>query len=140
MAKAPHAVVVETGDGRWHALATTADFDEGRVTNAASISGIREVHGITALSLVDFMADAGGDFLKGDVGDLADIEAIVASVVERHGRVDVLVNNAGVTKSLGFFDVTEADWDRIHRVNAKGLFFCMVRAKGRIRMPAASAE
>jgi hypothetical protein len=55
MAKAPHAVVVETGDGRWHALATTADFEEGRVTNAANIAGIREVHGITALSLVDFM-------------------------------------------------------------------------------------
>ena len=71
------------------------------------------------------MADAGGAFVKGDVGDLGDIEAIVASVMERHGRVDVLVNNAGVTKSLGFFDVTEADWDRIYRVNAKGLFFCM---------------
>jgi NAD(P)-dependent dehydrogenase (short-subunit alcohol dehydrogenase family) len=71
------------------------------------------------------MADAGGGFLEGDVGDLGDIEAIVGSVMERHGRVDVLVNNAGVTKSLGFFDVTEADWDRIHRVNAKGLFFCM---------------
>ena len=71
------------------------------------------------------MADAAGDFIKGDVGDLGDIEAIVATVLERHGRVDVLVNNAGVTKSLGFFDVTEADWDRIYRVNAKGLFFCM---------------
>jgi NAD(P)-dependent dehydrogenase (short-subunit alcohol dehydrogenase family) len=71
------------------------------------------------------MADAGGEFVKGDVGDLSDVEAVVATVMERHGRVDVLVNNAGVTKSLGFFDVTEADWDRIYRVNAKGLFFCM---------------
>jgi NAD(P)-dependent dehydrogenase (short-subunit alcohol dehydrogenase family) len=71
------------------------------------------------------MAEAGGEFLEGDVGDLGDIEGIVAAVTERHGRVDVLVNNAGVTKSLGFFDVTEADWDRIYRVNAKGLFFCM---------------
>jgi NAD(P)-dependent dehydrogenase (short-subunit alcohol dehydrogenase family) len=71
------------------------------------------------------MAEAGGEFLKGDVGELGDIEAVVAAVTERHGRVDVMVNNAGVTKSLGFFDVTEADWDRIYRVNAKGLFFCM---------------
>src|SRR3954469_11412290 len=47
MAKAPHAVVVLIGDGRWHALATTADFDEGRVVNAANIAGIQEVHGIT---------------------------------------------------------------------------------------------
>jgi NAD(P)-dependent dehydrogenase (short-subunit alcohol dehydrogenase family) len=71
------------------------------------------------------MAEAGGDFVKGDVGDVGDIEAVVAAVIERHARVDVLVNNAGVTKSLGFFDVSEADWDRIYRVNAKGLFFCM---------------
>src|SRR5205823_11940633 len=54
-----------------------------------------------------------------------EIETVVAAVVDRHARVDVLVNNAGVTKSLGFFDVTEADWDRIYRVNARGLFFCM---------------
>ncbi|MPY91681.1 MAG: glucose 1-dehydrogenase [Acidimicrobiia bacterium] len=71
------------------------------------------------------MASADGDFISCDVGDIAETEAVVASVVERHGRVDVLVNNAGVTKSLGFFDVAEADWDRIYRVNAKGLFFCM---------------
>jgi NAD(P)-dependent dehydrogenase (short-subunit alcohol dehydrogenase family) len=71
------------------------------------------------------MAEAGGAFVKGDVGDLGDIEAVVAAVLQRHGHVDVLVNNAGVTKSLGFFDVTEADWDRIYRVNARGLFFCM---------------
>jgi NAD(P)-dependent dehydrogenase (short-subunit alcohol dehydrogenase family) len=71
------------------------------------------------------MALAQGEFVTGDVGDVGEMEAVVASVVERHGRVDVLVNNAGITKSLGFFDVTEADWDRIYRVNARGLFFCM---------------
>ena len=86
------------------------------------------------------MADAGGDFIEGDVGELGDIEGVVASVIERHGRIDVLVNNAGVTKSLGFFDVTDADWDRIYRVNAKGLFFFMqavarsMRDRGRGRI------
>src|SRR4051794_40977413 len=55
MAKAPHAAGVETGDGRGHALATGADFEEGRVPNPANIAGIREVHGITALDWVDVM-------------------------------------------------------------------------------------
>jgi NAD(P)-dependent dehydrogenase (short-subunit alcohol dehydrogenase family) len=73
----------------------------------------------------DTMEKAGGTFVRCDVGDLAAIEALVNTAVEEFGRIDFLVNNAGVTKSLGFFDVTEADWDRIYRVNAKGLFFCM---------------
>jgi NAD(P)-dependent dehydrogenase (short-subunit alcohol dehydrogenase family) len=70
-------------------------------------------------------AGGGGSYVRCDVGDLAAIEAYVNTAVERHGRIDAVVNNAGVTKSLGFFDVTEADWDRINRVNNKGLFFCM---------------
>ena len=39
-----------------------------------------------------------------------------------------IVNNAGVTRYAYIMDLTEADWDRIHRVNAKGVFFCLQRA------------
>ena len=61
-------------------------------------------------------------------------EAMVAAAKERMGRVDILVNNAGVTRYLNIMDVEEEDWDRIHRVNAKGAFFCMQRvAKELIR-------
>jgi NAD(P)-dependent dehydrogenase (short-subunit alcohol dehydrogenase family) len=41
------------------------------------------------------------------------------------GRIDILVNNAGVTRRADIMELTEADWDRIHRVNAKGVFFCL---------------
>ena len=44
--------------------------------------------------------------------------------VEAFGRIDILMNNAGVNKQLNFFEVTERDWDWIHSINAKGLFFC----------------
>ncbi len=74
------------------------------------------------------MAAAGGTYIPCDVGDVSASAALVAATVEAHGRVDVLVNNAGVTKSLGFFDVTEADWDRIFAINARGLFFLMQAA------------
>jgi NAD(P)-dependent dehydrogenase (short-subunit alcohol dehydrogenase family) len=65
--------------------------------------------------------------LTADVGDLSQIDTMVRQVAERCGRIDVLVNNAGVTRRASIMDLTEADWDRIVRVNAKGVFFCLQR-------------
>jgi NAD(P)-dependent dehydrogenase (short-subunit alcohol dehydrogenase family) len=65
--------------------------------------------------------------LAADVGELASIDQMVSRVVETFGRVDVLVNNAGVTRRAYIMDLTEADWDRIMRVNGKGVFFCLQR-------------
>jgi NAD(P)-dependent dehydrogenase (short-subunit alcohol dehydrogenase family) len=69
--------------------------------------------------------DRRGLFIRTDMSKLSDINALVAKTVETFGQIDILMNNAGVTKKLDFFEVTEADWDWIHSVNAKGLFFCM---------------
>ena len=66
-------------------------------------------------------------FLQTDVGDLAAIDAMVTQVMATFGRVDVLVNNAGVTRRAYIMDLTEGDWDRIMGVNAKGVFFCLQR-------------
>ena len=38
------------------------------------------------------------------------------------GSLDIIVNNAGVTRAADIMELTEDDWDRIHRVNAKGIF------------------
>jgi NAD(P)-dependent dehydrogenase (short-subunit alcohol dehydrogenase family) len=65
--------------------------------------------------------------LDADVGDLAAIDTMVTRVVDAFGAVDVLVNNAGVTRRAYIMDLTEADWDRIMRVNGKGVFFCLQR-------------
>ena len=62
-----------------------------------------------------------------DMSSVADINALVDKTIATFGRVDILINNAGVTKSLGFFDVTEADWDWMYSINARVLFFCMQR-------------
>jgi NAD(P)-dependent dehydrogenase (short-subunit alcohol dehydrogenase family) len=66
--------------------------------------------------------------IEADCGDVASIDAMVARAVAEFGRLDVIVNNAGVTRYSYIMDLTEADWDRIHRVNAKGVFFCLQRA------------
>lgn len=65
--------------------------------------------------------------VRADVGDLQDIDRMVRQAVDRFGQIDILVNNAGVTRRADIMEVTEEDWDRIHRVNAKGVFFCLQR-------------
>jgi NAD(P)-dependent dehydrogenase (short-subunit alcohol dehydrogenase family) len=66
--------------------------------------------------------------VEADCGDVASIDAMVTRAVADLGRLDIIVNNAGVTRYAYIMDLTEADWDRIHRVNSKGVFFCLQRA------------
>ena len=65
--------------------------------------------------------------VQADVGNVKDIDRMVEATVGAFGRLDVIVNNAGVTRRADIMDLTEEDWDRIHRVNAKGVFFCLQR-------------
>jgi len=59
-----------------------------------------------------------------DVTQQSQVEAMVQQVVGTFGRLDVFFNNAGVIKIHDFLDITEADWDWIMDVNAKGVFLC----------------
>lgn len=65
--------------------------------------------------------------VQADVGNLQEIDRMVQEALAAFGQIDILVNNAGVTRRADVMDITEADWDRIHRVNAKGVFFCLQR-------------
>ncbi|WP_448253406.1 SDR family NAD(P)-dependent oxidoreductase [Ottowia oryzae] len=67
-------------------------------------------------------AELGALYVHCDVGDKAQVDALVAEVLRAHGRIDVLVNNAGIFKAADFLDVTEADFDAVLRVNLKGAF------------------
>ena len=86
-------------------------------------------------------ADIGkcGLLMRTDIAKFAEIDELLTRTVAELGQVDILVNNAGVTKSLGFFDVTESDWDWMYSVNARGVFFCMQRAKWLNASPAKSS-
>jgi NAD(P)-dependent dehydrogenase (short-subunit alcohol dehydrogenase family) len=63
-----------------------------------------------------------GSYVHCDVGDKAQVDALVAKAMQVHGRIDVLVNNAGIFKAADFLDVSEADFDAVLRVNLKGSF------------------
>ena len=67
-------------------------------------------------------AELGGLFVHCDVGDKLQVDAVVAQTLAAQGRIDVLVNNAGIFRAADFLDMTEDDFDAVLRVNLKGAF------------------
>jgi meso-butanediol dehydrogenase / (S,S)-butanediol dehydrogenase / diacetyl reductase len=67
-------------------------------------------------------AEVGGLALAHDVANWNSCVDMVDRVLAGRGRIDVLVNNAGVSKSVPFHELDEAEWDRVNDVNAKGVF------------------
>src|SRR3954462_11882457 len=69
----------------------------------------------------------------GSVADYAQGEAMVQQVVDAFGRIDILVNVAGILRDRMIFNMTEAEWDAVVAVHLKGTFNCMQAASIRMR-------
>ena len=63
-----------------------------------------------------------------DVSDAAAVKALFSATAERFGRLDALVNNAGIYPYVAFEKMTEADWDKVLDVNLKSVFLCSQEA------------
>jgi len=116
------AVVTGAGSGIGKATALA-------LARAGARVAVVDVDGAAAKATAEAVAALGsrGLALETDVGDLPAIDRMVQAVTGALGGIDVLVNNAGVTRRAYIMDLTEQDWDRIMRVNAKGVFFCLQR-------------
>jgi len=63
-------------------------------------------------------------FVRTDVSSEGDVHELIRQSVGRYGRIDVLVNNAGIELARTATDTTEEEWDRLMGVNLKGVFLC----------------
>jgi NAD(P)-dependent dehydrogenase (short-subunit alcohol dehydrogenase family) len=112
-------VVIVTGGahgiGRACALAFAA---EGA---AVLIADIDAAEGEKAAQAI---AGQGGraKFIPTDVGDAGQAQRLVEQTLQAFGRLDVLINNAGIIKTADFLEISEADFDAVLRVNLKGVF------------------
>jgi NAD(P)-dependent dehydrogenase (short-subunit alcohol dehydrogenase family) len=104
-----------SGIGRATARALAAEGARVGIADVDEPGGERVAAGIR---------EAGGDgfFRRADVRSLADLEAVVAEAADRHGRLDVLVNNAAVSVAGSAGEMAEEDWDRVVDVNLSGVW------------------
>ncbi len=61
--------------------------------------------------------------VEADVSKLADLKRLVGAAVDAFGRLDIMVNNAGIETRTGILDTTEADFDKVIAINLKSAFF-----------------
>ena len=120
-------VALVTGGGRGIGKAISL-----RLARGGARVAVADIDGETAGGTCQGIRDAGGDSvaIQADVGDLEQIDRMVRETLDAFQGLDILVNNAAVTQAARIMDIDEALWDRIHRVNAKGAFFCMQRVAG----------
>lgn len=64
-----------------------------------------------------------GEFIRCDVSDLKQIDALMERIVQIYGRLDVLVNNAAISNTRTMDEIDEAEWDQMLATNLKGPFF-----------------
>jgi len=86
---------------------------------------VADIDADAAASVAGEIESAGGSAIavKVDMKDRAEVHGIFETAVDRYGRVDVLVNNAGITRYKQFSDLDDEVWDPVLAVNLKGVFY-----------------
>jgi NAD(P)-dependent dehydrogenase (short-subunit alcohol dehydrogenase family) len=128
MMRLNNRVAIITGAGQGIGEACAKRFsDEGASLALADLDAAK-------VAQVAERLNAGGGkamHVRADVSSKADVDAIVAAALDRFGRIDVLVNNAGITHAAEFLDIEEKDFDRVLAVNLKSMFL-MSQAVARV--------
>jgi len=129
------AIVTGAGQGLGAAMAMRLAGDGYRVV-------IAEYDPLLAGQVVERIRKEGNVALacRTDVSSEDSVQAMTASVIDRYGRIDALVNNAGIYPKAAIVQMAKQEWDRVLAVNLKGAFLCckhvlpgmIARGSGRI--------
>jgi NAD(P)-dependent dehydrogenase (short-subunit alcohol dehydrogenase family) len=114
-------VAFVTGGTRGIGAAISRSFAEQGAIVAAGYGRDAEYAGRLLAELRDHGTEA--SIHQGNVGSAEDCRRTVAQVIEQHGRLDVLVNNAGITIDKTVLKMTDEDWYKVIAVNLSGAFF-----------------
>ncbi|HIJ73553.1 MAG TPA: SDR family oxidoreductase [Candidatus Hydrogenedentes bacterium] len=113
------AIVTGSGAGIGKVIAQVFAKEGAKVVGASR----RAVNGQPVIDAI--VADGGeGIFIQCDVSVESDVRNMIAKTIETYGRIDVLVNNAGVNFMKNFEDVEPEDWDRVVNVDLRGTYLC----------------
>ena len=98
---------------------------ETLAAEGASVA-VTDLNGELAEEVADGIRKNGGyaKAWKLDVTNRAEIRRVIKEIVEHFGKIDIWVNNAGVSTMKPFMELGENDWDFMHNVNGSGVFFC----------------
>ena len=110
-------VAIITGAAKGIGFATAKRFAQ----EGAKVM-IADVNPEAVKAAVDLMPGAEGYVVN--VIDRASIEAAIDQIMQRHGRIDILINNAGITQDARLVKMTEAQFDAVIDVNLKGVVNC----------------
>jgi 3-oxoacyl-[acyl-carrier protein] reductase len=129
-------VCLVTGSARGIGLAVAEEF----ARNGAKVV-LSDVLEDALESSVITLSESGADVIGivADVTDPDQVSSLVAGATDRYGRVDVLVNNAGVTRDTLLLRMAEADWDLVLKVNLKGAFL-MTQAVAKVMIKQKSGK
>jgi acetoacetyl-CoA reductase len=112
-------VALVTGGTRGIGLAISEALVDRGVNVAAGYSRDAEA----AKRLVDAHPDATITLHQGNIGNSEDCERVIDEVIEQHGQLDILINNAGINKDKTVRKMTPAEWDQVVHVNLSGAFY-----------------
>ena len=122
------AVITGSGKGLGQAMALLFSREGAKIV-------VFDIDEPAGRETVEQIQEQGGEaiFVHGDVSNPDDAVRLINTAVDAYGRVDVLVNNAGVHVDRTVADTTEEEWDQILGVNLKGVFLCSKAAIPQMR-------